>query len=109
MTILGIILMASGMFFLAVSGLGILRFPDFYTRTHAVTKSETLGSLLLLLGLACYNGLELSSLKLLLIPVFIFIANPTASHALARAAARSGLEPWVLAEDKDTEGEVAKR
>lgn len=109
MSILGAILIAGGLFFMGVSGLGMLRLPDFYSRTHAVTKSETLGSMLVLLGLACYNGWELSSLKLLVIPVFIFIANPTAVHAIARAAARSGLEPWVKRGETGSVGGEGKR
>lgn len=95
MTVLAAILMLSGIFFLTVSSLGIFRLPDFYSRTHAVGKSETLGAMLMLGGLATYNGFELNSLKLLLVLVFIALANPTATHAIARAAIRSGLQPWV--------------
>lgn len=94
MTILVPLLLLSGAAFLCVSCVGLLRLPDFYTRAHAVGKAETLGSVLILLGLALYNGIALSSLKLLLILVIVAITNPTATHALARAAIRSGLEVW---------------
>lgn len=90
------IFIIAGLFFLVVSGVGLLRFPDFYTRNHAVGKSETLGSILLLSGLAIYNGLEITSGKLVIILLFIALANPTATHIVARAAFRSGLQPWVL-------------
>ncbi len=95
MTILAAVMMLGGAFFLIVSCIGLIRFPDFYTRTHAVGKSETLGAILLLAGLAIYNGWEVSSLKVLFIVVFILIANPAATHAILRAAFRSGLEPWT--------------
>jgi len=83
-----------GAAFLLVSCVGLLRLPDFYTRAHAVGKAETLGSMLILLGLAFYNGVTLSSLKLLFILLIIGVTNPTATHALTRAAMRSGLKIW---------------
>ena len=94
-TIIAIILIVAGVFFLTVSALGLLRLPDFYARTHAVGKSETLGSILVLSGLAVYNGWELSTAKILFILLFVLIANPTATHAIARAALRTGLQPWT--------------
>lgn len=95
MTVLAVILMVGGALFLTVSCIGLIRFPDFYSRTHAMGKSETLGAMLVLGGLAIYNGWTLSSLKLLIVLVFVMIANPTATHAISRAALRSGLEPWT--------------
>jgi len=94
-TIIAIVLMVGGVFFLTVSSIGLLRLPDFYARTHAVGKSETLGAILTLSGLAVYNGWELSTFKILFILIFVLIANPTATHAIARAALRSGLPPWT--------------
>jgi multicomponent Na+:H+ antiporter subunit G len=90
----------AGAFFLLVSSLGILRLPDFFTRSHAVGKSETLGSLFFLLGLAIYNGFELESAKLLLILFFIAVTNPSGIHVLSRAALRKGLEIWVHPQDR---------
>ena len=87
-------LVAGGLFGL-IGGLGLLRLPDFYARTHAVGKSETLGSILILSGLAVYNGWELSTAKILFILLFVLIASPTATHAIARAALRTGLQPWT--------------
>lgn len=89
------VLLVAGAFFMLVSSVGLLRLPDFYSRSHAVGKSETLGSMLLLGGLALYNGLELNSIKLLFILLFVAIANPTATHAISRAAVRSGLQIWT--------------
>lgn len=94
MTILATLLLLVGTGFLCVSCIGLLRLPDFYTRAHAVGKAETLASLLILLGLALYNGIALSSLKLLLIVLIVAMTSPAATHAIARAAIRSGLEVW---------------
>ena len=95
LNIIAIVLIVGGVFFLTVSALGLLRLPDFYARTHAVGKSETLGSILVLVGLAVYNGWELSTLNILFVMFFVLIANPTATHAISRAALRSGLAPWT--------------
>lgn len=81
-------LMACGAVFLLVSCVGLLRLPDFYTRAHAVGKAETLGSILVLGGLALHHGADLNSVKIPLILVIIFVTNPTATHALTRSALR---------------------
>ena len=91
---LAVTLMVIGGVFLAISCIGLLRLPDFYTRAHAVGKAETLGSMLVLGGLAVHNGADLTSAKILLILAIIFITNPTATHALTRAAFRSGVAIW---------------
>lgn len=62
---------------------------------HATGKSDTLGALLSLMGLALYNGFSLVSIKILLIAVFIFVASPTSTHALLRAAFDSEVTPWT--------------
>jgi multicomponent Na+:H+ antiporter subunit G len=108
-TVIAIILIATGTFFLTVSTVGLLRLPDFYTRTHAVGKSETLGSILILSGLAVFNGWELTTAKILFIIFFVLIANPTATHAVARAALRTGLQPWTQKNKRaDTEREESE-
>ena len=94
MSIAGTALMAVGLFFIAVAALGLLRMPDFYTRVHAVSKSDTLGVALVLTGLALHDGATLVSLKLMLILVFIAMANPIGAHVLTRSALQSGLAPW---------------
>lgn len=96
-------LFVGGGFFLIVSALGLLRLPDFFTRAHAVGKSETLGALLVLTGLAFHNGFALESAKLFLILLFVGVTNPTAIHILSRAALRSGATIWTR-EGKAVEG-----
>ena len=99
MTIITTGLLVLGLLFILLGVVGILRLPDFYTRLHAMGKCDTLGVTLVLLALAVYAGWSLSSAKLLLISVFIGLANPTATHALGRAALKSGLKPWSRDEE----------
>lgn len=84
-----------------VGGLGIHRFPDFYSRLHAAGIADTLCAMLILLGLGLQAGWSLAAFKLALIFVFIFFTSPTASHALANAALHSGLQPSL---DSDEPG-----
>ncbi len=95
MSLVAGLLMASGVFFLLTGTIGYIRMPDFFTRMHAISKPDTLGALLSTLGLACLAGWTLVALKLLLVALFIFIANPVATHAIARAGLRAGLVPWT--------------
>ncbi|MEW6376227.1 MAG: monovalent cation/H(+) antiporter subunit G [Thermodesulfobacteriota bacterium] len=95
MTILAIFLISAGTFFFLTGTVGFLRFPDFYSRMHATGKSDTLGTLLSLVGLALYSGFTLISIKILFIAVFVFLTSPTATHALLRGAFDSGIPPWV--------------
>ncbi|SCZ77619.1 monovalent cation/H(+) antiporter subunit G [Acidaminobacter hydrogenoformans] len=76
--------MLGGLFFFIVGTLGILRFPDALTRAHGAAKCDTLGAALCLVGLMIYSGLNTASLKLLLVIVFVWVTNPTATHAIAR-------------------------
>ena len=74
---------------------GVYRMPDFYTRLHAASIIDTLGTMLILFGLIIHHGLTLISLKLLLILVFILITTPTAAHALAKSALHGNLKPTI--------------
>ncbi len=94
------ILLFTGCFFIVVASIGIIRFPDFYSRMHPAGKSDTLGQLLILSGLIIYEGFSLVSIKLLIIIIFIFIANPTATHSVAKAAYMGGVKPWDKEEEK---------
>ena len=87
--------MLGGLFFFCTSTLGLLRLPDFYTRLHATGKGDTLAVLYSLIGLAVYHGISLTSAKIVFIAVFMFLAQPTATHAISRAAFRCEVEPWT--------------
>lgn len=83
----------AGGFFCMVGGVGLIRMPDFYTRMHAASLTETLGAGLLLLGLMIQAGLTLVTAKLVMIGLLIFFTSPAATHALAKAALFRGLKP----------------
>lgn len=86
-------LLLAGGAFIFVGGVGALRMPDFYTRMHAAGLTDTLGTLLTLLGLALQAGLTLSTVKLMAIALFLLLTAPTAAYALANAARLAGLVP----------------
>ena len=97
MIIVSTVLISIGFVFLAVSALGLITLPDLYTRAHAVAKSETLGLLFVFGGLFFRPELDASAaVRLVLVLVFSLIANPTAAHALIRAARRSGAVPYTV-------------
>jgi multicomponent Na+:H+ antiporter subunit G len=89
-----IVFLAGGLFFTLVAAVGVIRLPDIYTRAHTASQADTLGAGLTLVAVALTLGLEISTLKTVLLLVFIFITNPTAAHAVARAAHEQGIEPW---------------
>ncbi|MBU0752845.1 MAG: monovalent cation/H(+) antiporter subunit G [Gammaproteobacteria bacterium] len=93
-------LLAGGGFCL-VGGIGLLRMPDFYTRMHAASVTDTLGAGLILLGLLLQAGFTLIGAKLLMVGLLIFFASPTASHVLARAAMIHGLAPQLADSAED--------
>jgi len=101
MDIVVLILIISGLLFFFATTVGLLRFPDFYSRMHAAGKGDTLSSLLMLLALALYNFHEINlanilvAAKILLIGVFIFMASPTATHAIIDAGYEAGVKPWT--------------
>lgn len=101
--ILTIIFVIAGAFFMMVGSIGVVRLPDFFTRSHATSKSDTLGIMLIILGLIIYEGLCLNSLKLLIVFIFIALANPVGAHALGRAAFYFGIKPWFKEEEKREE------
>lgn len=82
--------------FLALTGsLGLLRMPDFYTRLHPAGKNDSLGQLLVVVGL-CFQATHwMHVAKLLLIAGFLLLTAPTATHAITKAAWIAGLRPWL--------------
>jgi multicomponent Na+:H+ antiporter subunit G len=84
-----------GSFFAFAGALGLVRFPDFFTRCHGAGVTDTLGAGLILLGLALQAGPGIAAMKLGLIYLFMLFTAPTATHALAKAALHGGLKPLV--------------
>lgn len=101
MSVIATIFILLGLFFFAVGTVGILRFPDFYTRLQAAGKCDSLAAILVLVGIACHLLGDFSvanllvSIKILLIGGFIFVASPAATHAITAAALIVGVEPWI--------------
>lgn len=91
-----------GTFFILSASIGIVRFPDLYTRLHAATKASTLGISFVLIGafLFLYMEHSLVSGKLLLAIVFLLLTAPVSAHMISRAAHRQGVKP-VLANRND--------
>ena len=90
------ILIISGSFFVIVGAFGTYRFPDFWSRLHAASITDSAGVILLLIGMGVYSGLTLITFKLFVIGLFLFITGPTSTHAVANAALVSGLRPPKL-------------
>jgi multicomponent Na+:H+ antiporter subunit G len=86
--------LAGGLFFTFVSAVGVVRLPDIYTRAHTASQTDTLGAGFTLVAVALALGFETTTIKTFLLLIFIFITNPTAAHAIARAAHEEGIEPW---------------
>lgn len=78
-------MIASGLFFFLVGTIGVLRFPDALTRAHGAAKADTLGAVLCILGLVLKAGFSPVTIKLLLVIAFLWTANPTATHMIAKA------------------------
>lgn len=92
-------LAAGGVFFAVVAAVGVLRLPDLYTRAHAASKSDTLGAVLTLGAAALAFGADVPTVKTVLLLLFMFLTNPTAAHAISRAAYDQEIEPWTTEEE----------
>ena len=90
-----IILICIGLFFLTVAAIGMIRLPDVFSRSHALSITDTLGTFFVLTGVAFHQGLTFSDVKVLLILLALWHLNPVISHAILRAALRAGVSPWV--------------
>lgn len=93
--VLSWICLVSGASFAVVGGIGILRFPDFFSRMHAAGITDTLGASLVLAGLMLQAEATLVVIKLVMILFFLLVSSPTSAHALAKSARTSGLTPWT--------------
>jgi len=92
--IIGYILIIIGILFNIFGCIGLVRFPDVYNRLQASTKCVTLGTILLLVGIALIDGWGSLAAKAIICAVFILITSPTAAHAIAKGAHAAGVELW---------------
>ena len=101
-------LLVVGSLFCLIGGVGLLRLPDFYSRMHAAGITDTLGALLVLLGLLLLAGFSLAGAKILFILAFLWMASPTATHALAKAASHGGVHPALPASSRTEDSSSAR-
>jgi multicomponent Na+:H+ antiporter subunit G len=105
---LGAFMCLAGSLLCLVGTVGVLRFPDIYTRLHAASITDTSGAALVLIGMMLLSPGWLVISKLFAICVFLFLTSPTASHALANAAHTAGIQPVIgRVGSSDAEGEDA--
>lgn len=93
--VIAALLLAGGSAFLLIGAVGVLRFPDFYTRLHPAGLTDTAGAGLILAGLMVESGFNLVTAKLVLVLVLIVFTSPVSAHATSRAALASGLKPLL--------------
>ena len=107
MDILVLLLLFGGLFFFTGGAVGILRFPDFYSRLHPAGKLDTAGQFMVLSAVALHVIHDLSlehaltAAKIGLIVIFVHITSPTATHAIVDAGVRAGLKPWEKKAEDD--------
>lgn len=97
------VLVLLGGFFCFVAGLGVLRLPDVLIRMHASTKAGTLGSGLILVGVAVHFGDTATITRAVATILFLLITAPVAAHMIGRAAFRSGETLWNTKIDSQAE------
>jgi multicomponent Na+:H+ antiporter subunit G len=94
-------LFIGGSAFLLIGAIGVIRLPDIFSRMHGAGIIDTMGVAMLLFGMILQAGFTIVSIKLLMIILFVTFTNPTATHALARAALDAGLKPLVDDDETD--------
>lgn len=102
-------LVFAGALFCLIGAIGVLRFPDVYSRMHAAGITDTLGALLVLLGLLLLAGFSLAAAKIVFILAFLWMTSPTATHALAKAARHGGVHPQLAGDEQQGEDSPSPR
>lgn len=92
--IIATIVIAIGIFFMIMGSIGLLKLPDFYTRLHAAGKCDTVGLALIIMGCMIYQGLDFITIKLLFVLAFYLFTIPVGTHAIMKAAYRTGVKIW---------------
>ena len=101
---LGSALLLIGALLAVVGTVGVLRFPDFYTRLHAASVTDTAAATLAIAGMALLAPSGAVVFKLAIVWLFLFLTGPTSSHALANAAHTAGLQPLIGRLDEQNGG-----
>ena len=87
-------LLFTGAIFFLAGTVGLLRFPDVYTRLHALTKADNVGLGLIVAGLVMQTSSLAVAGKLILIWLLVLVASASACHLVARTALNRGIAPW---------------
>jgi len=103
--ILSWVLLSLGGLSILIGGIGALRMPELYTRMHAASITDSMGTILVLLGIMLQAGWSLATIKLIAILLFLLLTSPTSSNALASAALLAGTRPSEEAGQDVDEGE----
>ena len=90
-----------GSAFLLIGAIGMIRLPDMFSRMHSVGIIDTLGTVMLFVGMMLQAGLTLVSVKIFFIILFLMFTGPTATHALARAVMAAGQKPFRIDDETD--------
>lgn len=98
--ILSWLLLGIGSVLLVIGGIGLIRFPDFYSRMQAAGITDTLCSMAILIGLLLQADSLPTAAKLVFTLLFLLFTAPTASHALAKAARHNRVDPWQNGEGR---------
>lgn len=104
--ILSAICLMAGAFFSLTGAWGLFRFPDFFTRVHAASVTDSLATILIIIGLVLLTDFGLIAVKLIFILIFLLLTGPTASHALAKSARHGGLLSISESRQQEKEGNV---
>ena len=99
------VLLTLGGLSVLVGGIGALRMPDLYTRMHAASVTDSLGAILVLVGIMLQAGWSLATIKLIAILMFLLLTSPTSSNALASAALLAGTRPFAEVDHHEEEPE----
>ena len=105
--IIAIVCMAAGFFFLALGAIGVFTFPDFFTRLHAAGVGDTLGVLLVIIGMMVYTGLKLLTWKVLLIFIVLLLGNPFGTNMIMIGGVRQWNYKDYLSKQPAHEGAAA--
>jgi multicomponent Na+:H+ antiporter subunit G len=98
------VLLLCGSAICVIGGIGLIRMPDLYSRSHAASLADTLGAALILIGLALQSEAAIVTIKLFLVLAFLYVTSPTASHALLKAAFAMGVRAPDIEDESATTG-----
>jgi multicomponent Na+:H+ antiporter subunit G len=97
------VLLTLGGLAVLIGGIGALRMPDLYTRMHAASVTDSMGAILVLVGIMLQAGWSLATIKLIAILLFLLLTSPTSSYALASAALLAGKRPFAETQQDEEE------